>query len=674
MGWWAGTWLNPFSAVEMEPRSRPTRALASALFLVAAAAQNEADEAATTTRMRIQILPEAGESSETAQVLLNRLKDRIADGPGGVSGADEFSMLRDIQPETLTAQLTRDAGHAAVDVYSESAFNAVANDDFRVTAGGFTGRIQDHAQLLTGGLEVQSLEKVSLSSGDDVQTSVDGNIGTAAAGSISLDAAALDSRVRGHIGLSSGSGVSVASGGTASLDAGTLVANVHGGIDASGAAINLAGANKLSVVAGDLDVLTPGSARLAAAGAIAEIDGAAKMEFVSFRWFSDSTFDTWQNVLPEEMGEVVEVIIRATVPGSAAQVVVAAHTVLTIDIGEHVTSDGGTGLSYTTVWQSSIGQGTYSLDGLVVRLGRQFSVAALRLSSSAGDGNTYSGWSEVKVLLGHEEAGGTVRVASASNLEATARNGVLLNAQTVQLNAAAELEVSASSVARLLSNSVSVRASDSLEATAGSLDVQVSDRIDVFGGGDLSGSFDDVAAEARGEASLAAAGGVSVAGQSADVMLSGPLSAATTELKVRTRDQASLRSATLSAVATESASLHTTDASLSLAGQMSAFMDEANIFAENGVSVQTQGGMDLRGDSLSMAALTTSLVSHDVSAMVGSLQVRAQSQGKSVRVRMPVDCEGAEGGCDGAAMQEELAELLGVPTARLRLRLGGKAS
>ena len=134
-----------------------------------------------------------------------------------------------------------------------------------------------------------------------MQTSVDGNIGTAAAGSISLDAAALDSRVRGHIGLSSGSGVSVASGGTASLDAGTLVANVRGGIDASGAAINLAGANKLSVVAGDLDVLTPGSARLAAAGAIAEIDGTAKMEFVSFRWSSDSTFDTWQNVLPEKM-------------------------------------------------------------------------------------------------------------------------------------------------------------------------------------------------------------------------------------------------------------------------------------------------------------------------------------------------------------------------------------
>ena len=69
-----------FPLVLTEPRSRrsrPTRALASALFLVAAAAQNEADEAATTTRMRIQILPEAGESSETAQVLLNRLKDRI---------------------------------------------------------------------------------------------------------------------------------------------------------------------------------------------------------------------------------------------------------------------------------------------------------------------------------------------------------------------------------------------------------------------------------------------------------------------------------------------------------------------------------------------------------------------------------------------------------------------
>ena len=128
------------------------------------------------TRMRIQILPEDGVSDESASDVLGRLQDAVAVGDDGTSDVDAFSLLSDIQPETLTATMSKDKDHAAVDVYSESAFNAVANDDFKVTAGGkFEGRVQDTADLIVGGLDLQSLKKVSLTGGDHADLSVHGD-------------------------------------------------------------------------------------------------------------------------------------------------------------------------------------------------------------------------------------------------------------------------------------------------------------------------------------------------------------------------------------------------------------------------------------------------------------------------------------------------------------------
>ena len=642
------------------------RAAVWAAGLAVCAAQNE--------EIVIDILPESYESDTPAQAVYNRLLDAVTVQNDGSSGADAFDSLKGIGPDGMVMTHELSDPHAAgVDIYSETGLKAVAGSNFELTAGGtLDARIQDSAEATVGALDLQSLASTSILSGDDAELAVDGDLGAVATGAVELDALSMESRVAGTLDLIAGGSATVATGGAATLDAASLDANVRGDISASGAALNLEGSKTLSVVAGEIDVQTPGSVRLAGNGAYAELDGSTDIEFETFLWKSSDTFDVFENTLPAEVSDVTEIVIRGTT-GSAASIVAAAQTTITLQLGEMA----GGAMTWRTVWTSKVGVGTYSADGQVIKLDRLYAISAMRLSSDAGDGKTFQGWSTVQIMLGKEVANGAVRVASASNLEATAADGVLLNAQTVQLNAASELDVSASDSASLLSDKVSVQASDSLEAAAGSLNMHVSDSINAFSGGDVSGSFGAVTAESRGDASLSAAGDVSIAGQSADLSLSGPLSADATELKIRTQEEASLHTATLSAVAAESASLHTTDASLSLSGQMSAFMNTGDILAMGDISVQSAGGLDVRNKDFSMESQAATLMSREMDAIVGNLKLHAQQEEPHHQVTVPLDCDAVTGGCESLgessefAMLHDLAEMLNVPHERLRVRVKG---
>ena len=608
------------------------------------------------TRMRIQILPEDKESSESAQEVLDKLTAAISDG----GDADSFALLRDIAPETLSAKMMRDKDHAAVDVYSESAFNAVANDDFKVTAGGtFEGRIQENADVVVGGLEVQTLRKISVSSGDNADVGIDGDIAATATGAVSLDAATVQTRIKESTGLVAGGDLSMTAGGDSSFDAASLLANIRGDIDVSGGAMSLSGTKELSVVAGDIDVKTPGSVRLAGSGGYAELDGTTDIEFDTFMWRSAATFDFFENPLPAEVTDVTEIVIRGT-SGSAASVVAAARTTLTMQLGELI--DGT--MTWKTVWTSKVGQGTYSLDGLVVNLDRLYSVSAMRLSSDAGDGKTFTGWSEIQILFGREIASGAVKVASAANLEATAAEGVLLNAQTVQLNAASELDISASDSARLLTKDVSVQASNSLEASTGSLDLVVTESINAFSGGDVSGSFGAVTAESRGDVSLAAAGDVSVAGQSADISLSGPLTADADSVQLHT-ESLTTNTAHLSATVADGVSLHTTDASLSASGKLSAYMASGDIVSEGSLQMRSAGELSMRtqGTIQLESVDTTRLRSKTLTTTTGNLEVHAGGGDEGKTMSVELDCADCVDNEEQARIQ--MAEMLGIPMDRL---------
>ena len=613
------------------------------------------------TRMRIQILPEDGVSDESASDVLGRLQDAVAVGLDGTSDVDAFSLLSDIQPETLTATMSKDKDHAAVDVYSESAFNAVANDDFKVTAGGkFEGRVQDTADLIVGGLDLQSLKKVSLTGGDHADLSVHGDIGTSATGAVSLDAATLTTHVTADTGLTAGGDLDLTAGRHASLGAKSLLAQVRGDIDATGAALKLSGTKELSVVAEDIDVQTPGAVKIAGKGGVAELGGESTMEYVGYKWSSNANFDSFENVLPETVNDVTEIVVRAGYAGSAAEFIATVPTTITIEVG---TADGTGTVTYTKAWSSAVGIGTFSLDGLVVSMATPVDVSTIKLTASNGAG-TFSGWTEVLFNLGVETAGGML-VASAGDIEATAAKSVLLNAESVSLSSSTDLDVSASTSARLASKDVSVLASASLAAAADSLDVQVADTIEAFSGGDAKASFGSVDAESRGPASLTAAGAVSVAAEAATVAVSGDLDATADSVKLNTESLETM-SQTLTATAAESATLYTTDASLSLSGQLSAFMGEAEVLVDGDLNVQSQGDVTMRNRDLTVESDTTTMLSREMDAVVGNLKLHAQKAEPRHVVSIPcTDCDTGS----GSAMRSELAEMLGVPASRLRVRV-----
>jgi hypothetical protein len=650
----------PWAGARMVVLRRPAWGgvgLAAVLLATAATAQGQV----TRTTMKIDILPDPSGDDGAEEVL-----DRLRAGLEG-SAADDYELLSLLQPNTLSSRMTRSPA-AAVDILSDSGVRTAAGTDFKVTAGGaFHGRIQDSVDAAVGGMDLQSLGTVSVISGEDAELMVEGDIGAASAGAASFAAAQLQANVAGSGSVGSGGDLDVNAGGKTSLAAESLDASLRGDLSVGAAAINLAGSKGLSVVAGEVGLQSSRGARLAAKGAVAELGGDTRIDYVSYVWRSSSSFSTFENTLPEAVAGVVELLVRAT-PGSAAAVVAGGPTSVAMSLGEAGTG----GLSYHTVWDSSMRAGTFSMDGLVIGLDRPYDVAAISLSSAGGD-SVYSGWSEVLILLG-VSVGATTSVSSASDLEAVAARQLLASAGRMSVGASSDVEVSASSSARVSSDTVDVIASQKMSAGAARMELQASSGIEAFSGGALSGSFGTVSAESRGSASLSASGTVDLSGESAALSLSNDLGLTAGSAKLRA-DAASLGTSRLSAVAAESASLHTVDAALSASGRLSGYMAAGELMVEGGIAVQSSSDVSARaaGDLLVESASTKLSANNQLSATTGTLKVVAGGSGSGGgggATNIDIDCiPDASGGCDADAMRAELAALLGVPASRLAVGL-----
>ena len=624
----------------------------AALLLCGAAAVSAQDD------IFIEILPEDGTSSEDASAIYGRLMDAVST-KDGTRDVDAFSSLTGISSSGISMSTEESENTVGVDIYSETGIKATANDNLELFAGGkLEARIQDRAEMTLGALDVQALASFSILAGDDAELSVDGDIGTVATGNVEIDAASLMAGAAGDVALKTGGRVDVSAKGDTKLEANSLLAQTRGDIDATGAALKIAGTKELSVIAGEIDVQTPGAVKIAGKGGVAELGGEPTIDYVGFVWHSAANFGTFEQSLPETVSGVMELVVRAS-EGSAAEVVATAPTTLTMQVGT-VAADGS--LSYTKVWSSALGVGTFSLDGLVVSLAAAVDVSTIKLSAS-NDG-VYSGWSTVVFKLGVETAAG-MAVSSAGDIEATAAKGVLLNAGSVSLSSSTDLDVSASASARLASKDVNVLASGSLAAAAGSLDMQVSDTVEAFSGGEATGSFGSVNAESRGAASLTAAGDVSVAAESATAAVSGDLGATAANVKLHTESLETMTQS-LTATASQSASLHAADASLSLSAQLSAYMQSADVLVDGNVQIQSQGDVTMRNRDLTVESRTAKMRSHSMDAIVGNLKLRSQKAEPHHVVTIP--CDGCETS-NSANMQAELAALLDVPASRLRVRV-----
>jgi hypothetical protein len=207
----------------------------------------------------------------------------------------------------------------------------------------------------------------------------------------------------------------------------------------------------------------------------------------------------------------------------------------------------------------------------------------------------------------------------------------------------------------------------------------VSEDIDAFSGGGLSGSFASVQAESRAGAELAAAGPVAVAAESATLVVSADLEASATNMKLH-MDTASVSMADATATVAEKATLSATDASLSLSGQLDAYMNSGDILADGNLGVRSSGDLKAQANGVQLEATDgTQLTTGTMDALVGSMKFHATEttqSGRSRKVKVPLNCATLPGGscagisdADAPAMRAELAALLGVDQSRLNIKV-----
>ena len=262
---------------------------------------------------------------------------------------------------------------------------------------------------------------------------------------------------------------------------------------------------------------------------------------------------------------------------------------------------------------------------------------------------------------------GFVNVTTASYLEAVATAEMMLAADEVAVNAASSLDVSAGDSAGLLSKDVKVLALDGLEATAGSANLQVSEGIDTFSGGDVSASLGGLSAGLRGGADLTAAGDISLSSVTGTASLTGKVTAAAESLRLNI-DELDVAVPRVDAASSQRATLHTTDASISADGTLSAFVASSDITAEGSLGVQADGSLAVKtreGIELS-ATDSATLRTGSLSASTNSVRVIARGDQTGEIETISVDMECGEGGCDEQAALEQMAAMLGIRPERLR--------
>jgi hypothetical protein len=97
----------------------------------------------------------------------------------------------------------------------------------------------------------------------------------------------------------------------------------------------------------------------------------------------------------------------------------------------------------STVWSTSLGAGSYSLDGLHVSFPEQ-SIDTVRVGSTAqaATGSTlFEGWQKVVFHFGYSVGAGAVRVAASSTLETVAGKAVSVVSESVSVAAGRSLDI-----------------------------------------------------------------------------------------------------------------------------------------------------------------------------------------------------------------------------------------
>jgi len=274
------------------------------------------------------------------------------------------------------------------------------------------------------------------------------------------------------------------------------------------------------------------SVRVGSMGSVVELSGAGDVEYVSYVWRSSSSFDEYENRF-ETMSGVTEVVVRS-VSADGARVLSSSGG------GSLVHMDLSSSSSWERVWSSTVGHGSYSLDGLHVRFD-MMDVSGMRLGASPRSSPSFDGWSEVMLHFGRSVESGSVSVSASSVLEAVSGESVSVSSQSVSVSAGSSLDVSGGDSVSVVSEAISVESGSSMEVSSVRASVSVGESLDVFSGGSVAVTSSSARLDSSGDVSVTSGSAVSLSGASASVEVSDLLEVSSEEMSVRAGARVSAR-------------------------------------------------------------------------------------------------------------------------------------
>ena len=238
-----------------------------------------------------------------------------------------------------------------------------SGEDVELVSGGdVVGRVGETVDIVAGEVQVSAAGGVGVTGGDMALSSF-GDVAGYATGSVSVGAESLAGSVSSGVTADVGGDVSAVVGGGIAVESGGAGSATFGdGVSVSAGSVVVESGDRLVGVGAEVDVTGSESVRVGSMGAVVELlggDADGDTEYVGFVWRSSASFDEHESLLAEAITGVEEVIVRSAVSGGAR---VLSHG------GTSVWMELQSAAGWSRVWSTSLGEGSYSVDGLHVQL------------------------------------------------------------------------------------------------------------------------------------------------------------------------------------------------------------------------------------------------------------------------------------------------------------------
>ena len=141
-------------------------------------------------------------------------------------------------------------------------------------------------------------------------------------------------------------------GGGAELAATFLDSQIAGDINTTSARAQLAVQNQATIDAGRLEVRSVRGVHMYSKGASIDIGASDELEFAPFLWKAPLSFNTFENMLPEAMSDILELSVRAA--GSNSQAFIRLTGGSSAEVSLDIATESSGAVEWVEVWNEKV--------------------------------------------------------------------------------------------------------------------------------------------------------------------------------------------------------------------------------------------------------------------------------------------------------------------------------